>query len=165
MPSMQHTGVPYPAGKFTFGVAAALTRLYAAFDRETCPHFDCGFDDGSGSTGGGGGQKKMALYIRNESGRGPHVYGTTSQRILVEPGRTYQIMLLAAAKGLRSNGGASITVDPQWRIRPIRLDGGTRQWTKYSGTFTADSSYIDLRIISEDAGEVWISDLKMHQLN
>lgn len=46
MPSMQYTGVPYPAGKFSFGVSRALAKLYAAFDRETCPYYDCGYAGG-----------------------------------------------------------------------------------------------------------------------
>ncbi|OGP54723.1 MAG: hypothetical protein A2Y65_11320 [Deltaproteobacteria bacterium RBG_13_52_11] len=107
---------------------------------------------------------KTALHIENRSSRGAHVYGTTSQRIRVTPGRLYRISLWAAAKGLNSNGGVNITVDPQWRIRPIHLKGGSYNWTKYSGTFTADNSgYIDLRIISEDRGAVFLTGLEMQR--
>jgi len=111
-----------------------------------------------------GGQHTSALHIRNASGRGPHVYGTTSQRIAAQAGRTYQISLLAQARGFRSGGGVNIAVDSQWRIRPISLKQGTYSWTKFSGTFTPQDNFIDLRIISEDVGEVWITALEIRPL-
>lgn len=216
MPSMQYTGFPYPAGKLTFPVARALVLLYALFDRETCPHYDCGFQ-GEGGGGqvnpptrqnlvrqgnfsgfgqGGGpwgtglysqngiwwnsrnagssaqvvnlnenqrpaGGTASALYIRNPSGRSPNVFGTTSQRIAVIPGQTYEIRLLASANNLATNGGVNIAVDPAWRVRPLHLPQGSYGWTEFTGSFTADANFIDLRIISEDRGEVWITDVSM----
>lgn len=273
MPSMQYTGVSYPATRLTFGVAAALTRMYAAYDRETCKLYDCGWGGeqpgGTGGSSSGGlsyevcrdkycpdcksainllgqstssscqaciernrakieqctrgsstpggqqghsspdhtspgsaslardgdfssfgragspwakwwisrnakvlakhvalkkGGQRNALYVSNRSRRAPHVYGTTYQRIAVQKGRTYRITLIAAARNLNSNGGANVTVDPQWRIRPIHLKKGTYSWTRYSGTFRSEWSHIDLRIISEDIGEVWITGIEVQML-
>jgi len=42
IPNMQYTGKTLPAGDLNYGVARALTLFCAAFDRYTCPHFDCG---------------------------------------------------------------------------------------------------------------------------
>ena len=42
MPSMQYTGVSIPPGKLTKDVARSLVLACAAFDKRTCPHYDCG---------------------------------------------------------------------------------------------------------------------------
>jgi hypothetical protein len=54
MPSLQYTGVPDVASPLTYGEAAALTRLYALSDRNTCPHADCGGGTYRRDNGGGG---------------------------------------------------------------------------------------------------------------
>lgn len=104
------------------------------------------------------------LYIQNSSGRGPHVYGTTAQRINVQQGATYRISFLGMARNLGSNGGVNITVDPAWRIRPVSMPGGTYNWRRFEGTFVAPANYIDLRILSEDRGEVWITDMTLERV-
>ena len=102
-----------------------------------------------------------ALYLQNSSGSAPHVYGTTCQRINVQRGRRYTISFWATARNLASNGTVYIVVDPQWRVRPINMKGGSFGWTKFSGSFTASSNYIDLRIIIANTGEVWITEMTM----
>lgn len=47
MPSMQYTGVSIPPGKLTKDVARSLVLACAAFDKRTCPHYDCGFTGAS----------------------------------------------------------------------------------------------------------------------
>ena len=103
-----------------------------------------------------------ALYIRNDSSRAPNVYGTTSQRINVKKGVQYEIRLFVSARNLASNGGVTIAIDPHWQIRPIRLPAGTYGWQELSGKFTAPDNYIDLRIISEDRGEVYLTGARMY---
>ena len=102
---------------------------------------------------------KTGLYIKNESARGPHVYGTTARRVSLVPGQTYKIRFMGAARNLTSNGGASIAVDPEWRVRPVIMPAGTYKLRPFEGTFIATDSYADIRIISEDRGEVVITNL------
>lgn len=105
-----------------------------------------------------GGEIHTALYIVNKSKKSPHVYGTTAQRIRgLKPGKTYRIILWGAARGLQSNGGINIAIDPGWHTRPIHFPAGSYGWTLFSNTFVAPNTYIDLRIISEDIGEAWIT--------
>jgi hypothetical protein len=194
--------VSIPPGKLTKDVARSLVLACAAFDKRTCPHYDCGFTGASipnnsgnrnnstatgtnlvrqpnfsGFNRPGGpwsrwisaraqslaktvtlkGKIKTALYIKNLSGRGPHIYGTTSQRIPVQKGQKYQITFFGYTKGYGSSyGGIVITIDPAWKIRPVRMNTKTNGWERFAGIFIAPSNYIDLRIISEDRGEVWI---------
>ncbi len=108
-----------------------------------------------------GGNIPTALRIINNSGRAAHVYGTTAQRINVQRGGTYQISFLGQARNLASNGGITITVDPQWKVAPIHMPKGTYNWQKFTGTFVASANYIDLRIISQDRGEVLITSMNM----
>lgn len=108
---------------------------------------------------------RTALYIRNDSGRAAHVYGTTAQRIKTIPGKRYRISFMASAKNLASNGALNITVDPQWRVRPVKMNAGSYDFTRFSGTFTAKSNYVDLRIIIEDRGQVWLTKMKLQKIN
>nr|WP_321466576.1 hypothetical protein [uncultured Desulfobulbus sp.] len=103
------------------------------------------------------GHNGTGLYIRNDSGRGPHIYGTTAIRVSLTPGRRYRIGFLGAARNLASKGGVNIAVDSEWRIRPILMPAGTYDPTLFEGTFTATDNFADIRIISEDSGEVVIS--------
>lgn len=102
-----------------------------------------------------------ALYIRNGSRASAHVFGTTSQRIRVTPGRRYVIRVLAGARNLATRGALSIAVDPQWRVRPISIDSGTYDPREYRGTFTADRGYVDLQIIMQDRGEALLTGLEV----
>ncbi len=105
---------------------------------------------------------RTALRIKNKSSRAPHVYGTTVQRIKAVPGGTYRLTLWAAAEDVRSNGAVSIAVDKSWQTRAINIKKGTYGWEKFSGTFKADQSgYIELRIISDDIGTVWLTGLTL----
>jgi len=112
-----------------------------------------------------GGNIPTALRIVNPSGSSAHVYGTTAQRIKVNAGRIYRISFWGKATNLRSGSGITITVDPQWKIRPVSMVSGTYNWKKFTGTFTAPSNYVDLRIISQDrCDEVLITDMSLVQI-
>lgn len=104
---------------------------------------------------------KNSLHIVNRSPRAPHVFGTTQQSFPLLPGRTYRISLWARARNLASTGGVSIVVDHHWRMRPIELPKGTYEWTKFQGTFSLPDGNAQIRILSEDVGEVWIDDLNV----
>ena len=102
-----------------------------------------------------------ALYISNPTPRGPNVFGTTVQQIVIQPGKEYRITLYAKGKGLASGGAINISVDPAWGIRPIHLPAGSFDWRKFEGTFKLSSSTAEFRIISEDVGEAWIDDIRI----
>jgi hypothetical protein len=103
----------------------------------------------------------FSLRITNRSPRGPHVYGTTAQRIPVTPKRSYRVTLWAKASGLASNGAVSFVVDDVWKVRPIELPGGSYSWRKFTGTFSLPVDYTDLRVVSQDRGLVWIDDIQV----
>ena len=104
---------------------------------------------------------ETALYIVNKTAKRSSHYGTTGQRISVLEGHTYEISFYAQARGLASRGAINIAIDPLWNIRPIKMDGGTYPWTKFSGTFVAPAAEIELRILCEDQGEAWITGMTL----
>ncbi|NNF35455.1 MAG: DUF642 domain-containing protein [Saprospiraceae bacterium] len=265
MPTLQYLGIPSPTGPFNFGVGAAVRNMYAAFDKNTCTLYNCGYrGEGSGDLSSAGNsyedclkkycpgcensitllgistfpecntcmeqykaeiescqngqvtanvvnnlvsdpyfasfgmsQSKWlhgnqywgnsgynqsiaqrvdlpggsrpsddittALMIQNYSDRGPQVYGTTMQKIPVAKGKTYKISLWAAAENLASHSGLLISVDAQWKVRPIRLNQGSYGWTEYRGEFTANSNYVHLRILSEDRGKVFLTGITLSE--
>ncbi|TAJ95108.1 MAG: hypothetical protein EPO31_01670 [Gammaproteobacteria bacterium] len=106
-----------------------------------------------------------ALHIVNLTPRTAHVYGTVAQRVRIEPNRPYRITLWARGLDLASAGAVTLIVDEAWKVRPIALPGGSFAWTKLSGTFSLPADYADIRILSEDAGEAWIDDVRIEPLN
>lgn len=106
-----------------------------------------------------------ALHIVNPSPRAAQVYGTTAQRIRIEPDRPYRLTVWARGLDLASAGAVSLVVDADWRVRPVSLPAGTYAWTGLSGTFSLPADYADIRILSEDAGEAWIDDVRLEPLD
>ncbi len=107
----------------------------------------------------------QSLHIINRSPRSAHVFGTTQQPIAIEPGHRYRITLWARAADLASGGAVSVIVDSAWKIRPIQLPAGSFEWQEFQGEFTLPSSTADLRILSEDRGEVWLDDLQITRVD
>lgn len=56
-------------------------------------------------------------------------------------------------------------VDSQWQVRPIALPGGTYDWAQLTGEFSLPESAAQLRILSDDVGEVWIDDLRIEPMD
>ncbi len=109
---------------------------------------------------------QTALYISNKSPSAPHVFGTTAQKIKVTPNQKYTLSLWASSKDLSRTGAVNILVDPTWAKRLIYVKGGNTEWTKYSVTFNAgDANFIDLRILFEDVGKVWMTGLSIYEAN
>lgn len=100
-----------------------------------------------------------SLHIRNTSPRAGGVYGTTQQPVPVSRGRRHLVSLWARASNLASVGGLSIIVDDEWKVRPIRLPAGSCEWTRIAAEFVPVGDTAQIRILSEDTGEVWIDDL------
>jgi len=107
---------------------------------------------------------KASLHIINSSPRAPNVFGTTVQRIAIQPGQQYKITLWAKGRELVSKGAINIIVDSAWNIRPIMLPSGTYEWQKFEGTFKLPTPTADIRILSEDRGEAWIDDISVTSL-
>jgi hypothetical protein len=107
---------------------------------------------------------QASLHIVNSSTRAPNVYGRTFQEVKIEPSQRYRISLWAKAKDLGSKGAVTVIVDDAWKVRPIALDKGTYDWTLFSGEFSLPANEIALNILSEDAGEAWIDDIKLEKL-
>jgi len=101
------------------------------------------------------------LHVVNKTPRAPNHFGTTQQAVAITPGQRYQITLWARAKGLASDGGASVAVDEAWKVRPIQLPKGTYDWTRFTGTFSLAANTAQLRILSEDVGEVSIDEVRI----
>ena len=106
-----------------------------------------------------------ALHIINPSPRAAQVYGTVAQRIRIEPNRPYRITVWVRGLDLASAGAVALVVDDAWRVRPVTLSAGTYAWTRLSGTFSLPTDYADIRILSEDAGEAWIDDVRIEPLD
>ncbi|MDO8369886.1 MAG: carbohydrate binding domain-containing protein [Candidatus Nitrotoga sp.] len=104
---------------------------------------------------------RASLHISNSSGSTPNVYGTTVQAVAIQPSHKYRITLWAKGKSLASKGAISLIVDKAWYIRPIMLPSGTFDWQKFDGIFELKSTIADIRILSQDRGEVWIDDISV----
>jgi hypothetical protein len=102
---------------------------------------------------------RTALYISNRSPAAPHVYGTTVQKIITRPGR-YTLTVWASARNL-SNGAIYFVVDKPWNVRPVTLRGGNYGWTQFRGSFTTNTGEIQLRIISANTGEAWLTGISI----
>jgi hypothetical protein len=79
----------------------------------------------------------------------------------LQAGKHYRITAFGRANELRSNGAVSIVVDAEWKSRPIQLPQGTYGWTELTGMFVAGKGRAQLRILSEDAGEAWLDDIRI----
>lgn len=109
---------------------------------------------------------RTALYINNKSSLRAHRYGTTSQRITVRRNSYYRITLWATAKNLVSAGGVQIVLDQAWKVRPISLHQGTYSWRYFSAIFySGTNDFVDLRILSQDKGEVLITGMRMYRIH
>ncbi|MFN0196942.1 MAG: hypothetical protein ACKVT0_09355, partial [Planctomycetaceae bacterium] len=105
-----------------------------------------------------------SLHIINNSERAANVYGTTQQPFPTEPGHRYRLSVWARANELASHGAVSLIVDEAWGLRPIPLPKGTYGWTQFTGEFSSKTGETQIRILSEDRGEVWLDDIQLEKL-
>jgi len=105
-----------------------------------------------------------SLYIKNVSGRAPDKFGTICQRVPVKKGCPYLISFYAMGRNIASNSAVSLAVDVKWLIRPISLPAGSFNWKYFSGVFKLQTDFAEIRIISEDSGEVWIDDIEVTEI-
>lgn len=109
---------------------------------------------------------RASLRITNLTPGGPNLFGTTAQRIrAVKPNTLYEVTLWARADGLAHDGAVQILVDPGWHMRPLSLPKGTWEWRRFQAQFdSGDLSFMDLRILSQAPGTVWLDDLTLREL-
>lgn len=140
----------YESGDFNFGAwwNSVSTRSFAKMD-------------GAVTRSG-----RASLRITNLTKGGPHLFGTTAQRVrAVKPNTLYEISVWARAQDLEP-GAVQLVVDPAWHMRPISLPKGTWDWRLFKAQFdSADLSFMDVRILSLSTGTVWLDDLSLRELS
>lgn len=141
----------YESGNFSFGIW---------WNSSTCRSF--AKMDGAVTHAG-----RASLRITNLTPAGGHLFGTTAQRIrAVKPNTLYEISVWARADSLAQNGAVMFVVDPAWHVRPLSLPAGTWDWKRFRAQFdSGDLSFMDLRILSQAPGTVWLDDLALRELS
>ena len=105
-----------------------------------------------------------SLRITNLTGHGPHLFGTTNQKVTIIPNQLYRITLSARAENL-TKGALSIVVNDNWKLRPLTLPEGTYDWREFSAEFMMPKNRAEFRILIENKGTVWLDDLKLEALS
>jgi cyclophilin family peptidyl-prolyl cis-trans isomerase len=102
-----------------------------------------------------------SLRIANRSPAAPNVYRTLSQKVKVAGGAAHCLTWWAKTQG-GTSGMLTFRLNDAW-TSAIGMGAGTPGWTQYGFTFTAEDGDIDLRIVSENTGTVWIDDIVLTQ--
>ncbi len=105
---------------------------------------------------------KRSLRITNFSKSKAHVFTTTSQRINgLHPNTLYRISMFIKAKELKA-GAVTFTIDAAWAKRLPSLPAGSYDWQPYEATINiGHNDYIDLRLLHQNTGTVWLDDLRV----
>ncbi len=102
---------------------------------------------------------KKSFKITMGSPMGSHRYGSMSQRITGLTKNTEYIVRFWVKAERAGKGTFEITMDKEWNERK-QIDEGTYPWQEFKHRFNiGDKRYIDFRIISEEAGTVWVDDI------
>jgi CHAT domain-containing protein len=111
-------------------------------------------------------QGQSSLRITNLTPAGPHLFGTTSQRIRgIKPNTLYEISVWAKAQELKP-GSVQFVMDAGWHIRPLALPGGSYDWKPFKAQFNSgDLNFVDLRVLSLDTGTVWLDQVSLRELS
>ncbi len=104
-----------------------------------------------------------SLRITSYSPPQPHVFTTTSQRIAgLKPNTVYRLSLYAKAENLKR--GILVITDAAWGKRQVLAPAGTYDWKECRGTVNiGHNDYIDVRLVLEDTGTVWLDDLVVEE--
>lgn len=136
----------HPGGSFRFGIwwNSGKARTFARMDSAVAH---------SG---------QASLRITSYSPSAPHVFGTTGQRIeRVHPNTLYEVSLWARAEDL-TPGAVQVVLDPAWHVRPLTLPPGSYDWRRFTAQVNSgDLAFIDLRLLIQSTGTVWIDDLSL----
>jgi hypothetical protein len=105
---------------------------------------------------------KRSAQLINPHGLAPHVYGTLSCRVRVEPNRAYTLSLYARSA---SPGRAWFGCGPRWERRmPMEATG--EQWRRFTLTFTTygDEKSLEPRINVDSQTEgLWIDSVQLEE--
>lgn len=105
--------------------------------------------------------ESFSLRIENRSPLMPDRFISLFQKISVESGSNY--CLFVWTKTVSGTPGIlSFTMDKAWSDR-IGLPPGSKDWTLYTRTFVAESASVDLRMISENTGTVFVDDVQLRK--
>src|SRR5262249_33550114 len=94
-----------------------------------------------------------------QSPAAPNVYRTMAQQDAVTAGAPYCLAFYARSQS-SALGALTIAVDHKWGKR-AGATAGTYDWTRFTVSFNAEASPIDVRIITENAGTVWVDDISV----
>jgi hypothetical protein len=102
-----------------------------------------------------------ALRITNRSAQAANVYRTLAQKVAVTGGQQHCLTWWARTANA-SNGILNFRLNDSWSL-VLSIAGGLPNYTQYAGTFIAEDSNVDLRILSENTGTVWIDDIELSE--
>lgn len=107
-----------------------------------------------------------SFKIVNKTPLRPHSYRTMSQRIDgLKPDTRYRISFWVKAESAKA-GTLKIVTDFAWSYGR-GIDPGTYEWREHILDFRTKpgETLIDLRIISEDSGTVWIDEIELREFS
>lgn len=100
----------------------------------------------------------FALRIINRSPSGPNIYRTLSQKVTVTGGAPHCLTFWERVEN-GSGGMLTFRLNDSWSSAIGIGTGSGGAWLQHAFTFTAEDGNIDLRIVSENTGTVWIDDI------
>ncbi len=103
----------------------------------------------------------FALRIANRSAVQPQVYRTMSQKVAVKGGVTHCLTFWARTVS-GTSGILGFRLNDAW-TQNVGIGAGSATWTAYKGQFTTEDGNIDLRIVSENTGTVWVDDIALRE--
>jgi len=103
-----------------------------------------------------------SLRIQNRSAFEPQVYRTMAHTVTVTSGAEYCLRFWGRGQNLGVPTSLTVTWERSWASR-ISLPPGTFDWQEFSSTFVAEADAIDIRLITENTGTVWVDDFSLTQ--
>jgi hypothetical protein len=98
-----------------------------------------------------------ALRIINRSAAAPNVYRTLSQKVNVQGGTPHCLTFWERTQG-GTSGMLTFRLNDSWSSA-IGIGAGSASWAQRAFSFTTEDGNIDLRIVSENTGTVWVDDI------
>ena len=82
--------------------------------------------------------------------------------VTVTSGAEYCLRFWGRGQNLGVPTSLTVTWERSWASR-ISLPPGTFDWQEFSSTFVAEADAIDIRLITENTGTVWVDDFSLTQ--
>jgi len=103
----------------------------------------------------------FALLIVNRSPSKAQVYRTMSQKVSVRGGVAHCLTFWAKTENATA-GILNFRLNDAW-TQSVVIGAGLPNWTFYQGQFVTEDGNIDLRIVSENVGTVWVDDIELRE--